>query len=156
MDIEFSFFATVDRIDCTSKKVHLSPAYTYEENIWDENPKKVIHLLDFDAMQATGVKIKGLQLPGKIPYDRLVVGEKSPDGKGSDGMLTFSDSSSSVSGLNQDALKEFVLHLNFLAACITMSFPKLKFHVLGEMTTEAGKTDEGKIVVKKVLWMERA
>ena len=31
MDIEFSFFATIDRIDCKSRKFHLSPAYTYEE-----------------------------------------------------------------------------------------------------------------------------
>lgn len=40
MDIEFSFFATVDRIDCTNKKVHLSPAYTYEENTKNEPPQK--------------------------------------------------------------------------------------------------------------------
>ena len=154
MDIEFSFFATVDRIDCKSKKVRLSPAYTYGENAKNEPLKKFIHLLDFDTTQTTGVKIKGLQLSGKIPYDGLVIGEKL-DGEEGDGMLTFSDSSSSFSGSNQDALKEFALHLDFLAACITMSFPKLKFHVLGEMTTGDGQADKGKIVVKKILWMER-
>lgn len=129
VEIEFSFFATVDRIDCTSKKVHLSPAYTYEENIWDENPKKFIHLLDFDAMQATGVKIKGLQLSGKIPYDRLVIGEKSSDGEEGDGMV--------------------VLHLESLAVCVAPSPSKLKFHVSGTVKGE-------KLVVKEILSVSRA
>lgn len=161
MDIEFSFFATVDRIDCTSKKVHLSPAYTYEENIWDENPKKFIHLLDFDAMQATGVKIKGLQLSGKIPYDSLVVGEKSSDGDGTyDWMLPFLDFSSSSSGktgkTKPNTLKDLAIRLDFLAVCSSLLSSRLKFHVQGEMATEDGRADEGKIVVKRILWVERA
>lgn len=131
MDIEFSFFATIDRIDCKSRKFHLSPAYTYEEveNNKNEKPPKFIHLLDFDITTATGVKIKGLQLSGKIPYDSLVVGEKSSDGEEGDGMV--------------------VLHLESLAVCVAPSPSKLKFHVSGTVKGE-------KLVVKEILSVSRA
>ena len=131
MDIEFSFFATIDRIDCKSRKFHLSPAYTYEEveNNKNEKPPKFIHLLDFDITTATGMKIKGLQLSGKIPYDSLVVGEKSSDGEEGDGMV--------------------VLHLESLAVCVAPSPSKLKFHVSGTVKGE-------KLVVKEILSVSRA
>ena len=128
MDIEFSFFATVDRIDCTSnKKVHLSPAYTYEENTRAENPRKVVHLLDFDITTTTGVKIKGLQLSGKIPYDGLVIGEEL-DGEKGDGMV--------------------VLPLESLAVCVAPSPSKLKFHV-------SGTVEDGKLTVKEIRSISR-
>ena len=127
MDIEFSFFATVDRIDCKSKKVHLSPAYTYEENTKNEPPKKLIHLLDFDVMQTTSVKIKGLQLSGKIPYDGLVIGEKL-DGEEGDGMV--------------------VLPLESLAVYVVPSPSKLKFHV-------SGTVEDGKLTVKEIRSISR-
>ncbi len=128
IEIEFSFFATVDRIDCKSKKVHLSPAYTYEENTKDEPPKKLIHLLDFDTTQTTGVKIKGLQLSGKIPYDCLVIGEK-PDGEVGDGTV--------------------VLPLESLAVCVAPSPSRLKFHV-------SGTVEDGKLVIKEIQSVSRA
>lgn len=163
MDIEFSFFATIDRIDCKSRKFHLSPAYTYEEveNNKNEKPPKFIHFLDFDITTATGVKIKGLQLSGKIPYDSLVVGEKSSDGDGTyDWMLPFLDFSSSSSGTTENpspnSLKDLAIRLDFLAACSSLLSSRLKFHVQGEMATEDGQSDEGKIVVKRILWVERA
>lgn len=163
MDIEFSFFATIDRIDCKSRKFHLSPAYTYEEveNNKNEKPPKFIHFLDFDITTATGVKIKGLQLSGKIPYDSLIIGEKSPNGNGTcDGMLPFSDFSSSSScktgKTKPNTLKDLAIRLDFLAVCRSLLSSRLKFHVQGEMATEDGRADEGKIVVKRILWVERA
>lgn len=127
IEIEFSFFATIDRIDCKSKKVHLCPAYTYEENTKNESPKKLIHLLDFDAMQTTGVKIKGLQLSGKIPYDGLVIDEEL-DGEKGDGMVVFP--------------------LESLAVCVTPSPSKLKFHV-------SGTVEDGKLTVKEIRSISR-
>ena len=139
-----------------------SPAYTYEEveNNKNEKPKKFIHLLDFDITTATGVKIKGLQLSGKIPYDGLVIGEKSSDGNGTcDGMLPFLDSSSSPSGTTEkpkpNSLKDLAIRLDFLAACSFLLSSRLKFHVQGEVATEGEQTDDGKIVVKRILWVER-
>ena len=136
-NIEFSFFATIDRINWADGTFSLCPAHDYqilEGGDGDREAKKVVHLFDIES---EGIKTAGLDkfhFYAKLPYGNLRA-DNLP--------------------LNRTDTNE-IPPVNFLAACSCLFSAKLKFHVQGEVVTENGQVDDGKIVVKRILWVERA
>lgn len=139
VEIEFSVFATIDKINWADGTFSLCPAHDYqilEGGDGDREPKKVVYLFDIES---EGIKTAGLDkfhFYAKLPYgnlraDNLPLKETAPN-------------------TNE------IPPVSFLAACNSLFSTRLKFHVQGEMTTGDGQADKGKIVVKKILWMERA
>ncbi len=142
VEIEFSFFATIDKINWADGTFSLCPAHDYqilEGGDGDGEPKKVVHLFDIES---EGIKTAGLDkfhFYAKLPYGNLRA-DNLP--------------LSRIKATSED-IKE-IPPVSFLAAYNPLLFAKLKFHVQGEMATGNGRANRGKIVVKKVLWVKRA
>ena len=140
--IEFSFFATIDRINWADGTFSLCPAHDYqilEGGDGDRESEKVVYLFDIES---EGIKTAGLDkfhFYAKLPYGNLRA-DNLP--------------LSRIKATSKD-VKE-IPPVSFLAAYNPLLFAKLKFHVQGEMVTGNGRAGVGKIVVKRVLWVKRA
>ena len=142
VEIEFSVFATIDRINWADGTFSLCPVHDYqilEGTDGDREPEKVVYLSD---IKSEGIKTAGLDkfhFYAKLPYGNLRA-DNLPLSK--------------IKVTSKD-IKE-IPPVSFLAAYNPLLFAKLKFHVQGEVVTGNGRAGVGKIVVKKVLWVERA
>ncbi len=141
VEIEFSFFATIDKINWADGTFSLCPVHDYqilEGGDGDREPKKVVHLFDIESEGIKAVGLDKFHFYAKLPYGNLRADN-----------LPLSRIEA-LSGAKE------ILPVNFLIACNSLFSTKLKFHVQGEMVTENGQADEGKIVVKEILWVKRA